>query len=110
MQYPPDAVSALTQHRHKQYYDGSEIVVAGRIADNKLGVFKADVKAQGVNGGPQKAERPDNTQRSLQAHAVLQGSPFPRIVSLDPHVTLSKDLGNGQAGMGRTWPQLLVLS
>uniref|UniRef100_H0UTK8 Inter-alpha-trypsin inhibitor heavy chain H1 n=1 Tax=Cavia porcellus TaxID=10141 RepID=H0UTK8_CAVPO len=47
MQYPPDAVSALTQHRHKQYYDGSEIVVAGRIADNKLGVFKADVKAQG---------------------------------------------------------------
>ncbi|XP_004864434.1 inter-alpha-trypsin inhibitor heavy chain H1 isoform X1 [Heterocephalus glaber] len=47
LQYPQDAVLALTQHRHKQYYDGSEIVVAGRIADHKLGSFKADVKARG---------------------------------------------------------------
>ncbi|XP_010641382.1 inter-alpha-trypsin inhibitor heavy chain H1 isoform X2 [Fukomys damarensis] len=47
LQYPQDAVLALTQHRHKQYYDGSEIVVAGRIADQKLGSFKADVKARG---------------------------------------------------------------
>ncbi|XP_058534992.1 inter-alpha-trypsin inhibitor heavy chain H1 [Ochotona princeps] len=45
--YPQDAVVALTQHRHKQYYDGSEIVVAGRIADHKLGSFKADVRARG---------------------------------------------------------------
>ncbi|XP_006169366.2 inter-alpha-trypsin inhibitor heavy chain H1 [Tupaia chinensis] len=47
LQYPQDAVSALTQHRHKQYYEGSEIVVAGRIADHKLGSFKADVQARG---------------------------------------------------------------
>ncbi|KAM6177162.1 inter-alpha-trypsin inhibitor heavy chain H1 [Erethizon dorsatum] len=47
LQYPQDAVLALTQHRHKQYYDGSEIMVAGRIADHKLGSFKADVKARG---------------------------------------------------------------
>uniref|UniRef100_A0A8D2DH44 Inter-alpha-trypsin inhibitor heavy chain H1 n=1 Tax=Sciurus vulgaris TaxID=55149 RepID=A0A8D2DH44_SCIVU len=47
LQYPRDAVSALTQHRHKQYYDGSEIMVAGRIADNKLGSFKARVQARG---------------------------------------------------------------
>ncbi|KAL1781295.1 inter-alpha-trypsin inhibitor heavy chain H1 isoform X1 [Sigmodon hispidus] len=47
LQYPQDAVLALTQHRHKQYYDGSEIVVAGRIADQKLGAFKADVRARG---------------------------------------------------------------
>nr|XP_004661348.2 inter-alpha-trypsin inhibitor heavy chain H1 isoform X2 [Jaculus jaculus] len=45
--YPQDAVSALTKHQHKQFYDGSEIVVAGRIADHKLGSFKADVRAQG---------------------------------------------------------------
>lgn len=51
LQYPQDAVLALTQHRHKQYYDGSEIVVAGRIADRKLSTFKADVLARGVNGG-----------------------------------------------------------
>lgn len=47
LQYPQDAVLALTQHRHKQYYDGSEIVVAGRIADHKLSTFKADVRAHG---------------------------------------------------------------
>ncbi|XP_054990152.1 inter-alpha-trypsin inhibitor heavy chain H1 [Sorex araneus] len=47
LQYPQDAISALTQHRHKQYYEGSEIVVAGRIADHKLGSFKADVLARG---------------------------------------------------------------
>ncbi|XP_057562679.1 inter-alpha-trypsin inhibitor heavy chain H1 [Hippopotamus amphibius kiboko] len=45
--YPPGAVSALTQHRHKQYYEGSEIMVAGRIADHKLSSFKADVQASG---------------------------------------------------------------
>ncbi|EHH51255.1 hypothetical protein EGM_10595 [Macaca fascicularis] len=47
LQYPQDAVLALTQNRHKQYYEGSEIVVAGRIADNKQSSFKADVRAHG---------------------------------------------------------------
>ncbi|KAM7064177.1 inter-alpha-trypsin inhibitor heavy chain H1 isoform 1-T1 [Molossus nigricans] len=47
LQYPKDSVSALTQHRHKQYYEGSEIMVAGRIADHKLSSFKADVQAHG---------------------------------------------------------------
>ncbi|XP_006892299.1 PREDICTED: inter-alpha-trypsin inhibitor heavy chain H1 [Elephantulus edwardii] len=47
MQYPRDTVTALTQHHHKQYYEGSEIVVAGRIADHKLGTFKANVRARG---------------------------------------------------------------
>ncbi|XP_043443552.1 inter-alpha-trypsin inhibitor heavy chain H1 isoform X2 [Prionailurus bengalensis] len=45
--YPQDTVSALTQHRHKQYYEGSEIMVAGRIADHKSSSFKADVLARG---------------------------------------------------------------
>ncbi|XP_061252690.1 inter-alpha-trypsin inhibitor heavy chain H1 [Bos javanicus] len=45
--YPWEAVSDLTQHRHKQYYEGSEIMVAGRIADHKLSSFKADVRAHG---------------------------------------------------------------
>ncbi|XP_052590310.1 inter-alpha-trypsin inhibitor heavy chain H1 isoform X3 [Peromyscus californicus insignis] len=48
LQYPQDAVLALTQHKHKQYYDGSEIVVAGRIADHKLSTFKADVRGHGA--------------------------------------------------------------
>ncbi|XP_058148587.1 inter-alpha-trypsin inhibitor heavy chain H1 [Dasypus novemcinctus] len=47
LQYPREAISALTQHRHKQYYEGSEIVVAGRVADGKRGSFQAGVRAQG---------------------------------------------------------------
>ncbi|XP_006876095.1 PREDICTED: inter-alpha-trypsin inhibitor heavy chain H1 isoform X2 [Chrysochloris asiatica] len=47
MKYPKDTVVAVTQQYHKQYYEGSEIVVAGRIADHKLRSFKADVLARG---------------------------------------------------------------
>ncbi|XP_053455252.1 inter-alpha-trypsin inhibitor heavy chain H1 isoform X1 [Nycticebus coucang] len=47
LQYPKDAVLDLTQHRHKQYYEGSEITVAGRIADHQLDNFKAYVQARG---------------------------------------------------------------
>ncbi|KAM6170456.1 inter-alpha-trypsin inhibitor heavy chain H1 isoform 2-T2 [Rhynchocyon petersi] len=47
LQYPQDTVMALTQHHHKQYYQGSEIIVAGRIADHKLSSFKANVQARG---------------------------------------------------------------
>ncbi|XP_036734086.2 inter-alpha-trypsin inhibitor heavy chain H1 isoform X2 [Manis pentadactyla] len=47
LHYPRDSVSAVTQNRHKQYYEGSEIMVAGRIADHKLSSFKADVQARG---------------------------------------------------------------
>ncbi|KAM5231084.1 inter-alpha-trypsin inhibitor heavy chain H1 isoform 2-T2 [Hipposideros larvatus] len=50
LQYPKDTVSAVTQHSHKQHYAGSEIVVAGRIADNKQSSFKADVQAHGESG------------------------------------------------------------
>ncbi|XP_007950264.1 inter-alpha-trypsin inhibitor heavy chain H1 [Orycteropus afer afer] len=47
MQYPQEDVVALTQHHHKQYYEGSEIIVAGHIADQKLSNFKANVRAHG---------------------------------------------------------------
>ncbi|XP_055487773.1 inter-alpha-trypsin inhibitor heavy chain H3-like [Leucoraja erinacea] len=44
--YPENAVSDLTQASFRQYYDGSEIVVAGRISDNSLQIFTAEVNAQ----------------------------------------------------------------
>lgn len=82
LQYPQDAVSALTQHRHKQYYEGSEIVVAGRVADHKLSSFKADVQAHGVNSGLQRVEKPGSTQR-LQTHTVPHPC-LPLGISLSP--------------------------
>lgn len=69
LQYPKDAVSELTQHSHKQYYEGSEIVVAGRIADQKLSSFKADVRALAVNSGPRRVEKPGSAQ-GLQTYTV----------------------------------------
>lgn len=73
LQYPQDTVSALTQHSHRQHYAGSEIVVAGRIADNKRSNFKADVQAHGVSCGLRTGQRLGSTQR-LQTHTV----PHPR--------------------------------
>ncbi|XP_068108915.1 inter-alpha-trypsin inhibitor heavy chain H3-like [Hyperolius riggenbachi] len=48
MQYTENAIANLTQNSFKQYFDGSEIVVAGRIIDNDLDSFTADVKADGA--------------------------------------------------------------
>ncbi|XP_056380156.1 inter-alpha-trypsin inhibitor heavy chain H3-like isoform X2 [Hyla sarda] len=47
MQYPENAVSDLTQNNFRQYYEGSEIVVAGRVKDN-VNSFIVDVKADGA--------------------------------------------------------------
>ncbi|XP_078518512.1 inter-alpha-trypsin inhibitor heavy chain H3-like [Lissotriton helveticus] len=49
LQYPENEISDLTQNIFKNYYDGSEIVVAGRIIDNDLNTFTAEVKGLGAN-------------------------------------------------------------
>ncbi|XP_056380143.1 inter-alpha-trypsin inhibitor heavy chain H3-like [Hyla sarda] len=49
MQYPENAVSDLTQNNFKHYYEGGEIVVAGRLTDNDLNSFIVDVKADGAD-------------------------------------------------------------
>ncbi|XP_055504279.1 inter-alpha-trypsin inhibitor heavy chain H3-like isoform X5 [Leucoraja erinacea] len=49
LQYPEIAISDLTQARFRQYYDGSEIVVAGRIIDNTLESLATEVVAQAAN-------------------------------------------------------------
>ncbi|XP_070594726.1 inter-alpha-trypsin inhibitor heavy chain H3-like isoform X2 [Erythrolamprus reginae] len=48
LDYKENAISDLTQNSFKHYYDGSEIVVAGRITDNDLNSITAEVKAQGA--------------------------------------------------------------
>uniref|UniRef100_A0ABM5FCM8 Inter-alpha-trypsin inhibitor heavy chain H3 n=1 Tax=Pogona vitticeps TaxID=103695 RepID=A0ABM5FCM8_9SAUR len=48
LEYSENAISDLTQNNFKHYYDGSEIVVAGRITDNDLNSIVAEVKAQGA--------------------------------------------------------------
>ncbi|KAJ8361115.1 hypothetical protein SKAU_G00176400 [Synaphobranchus kaupii] len=47
MHYPENVVDSLTDHHFKQLFNGSEIVVAGRLSDNDLSNFLVEVSAQG---------------------------------------------------------------
>ncbi|XP_067908037.1 inter-alpha-trypsin inhibitor heavy chain H3-like isoform X2 [Heterodontus francisci] len=49
LQYQENAISELTEANFRQYYDGSEIVVAGKISDNSLDVFTVEITAQTAN-------------------------------------------------------------
>uniref|UniRef100_A0A8C4M8B1 Inter-alpha-trypsin inhibitor heavy chain H3 n=1 Tax=Equus asinus asinus TaxID=83772 RepID=A0A8C4M8B1_EQUAS len=42
VEYPENAILDLTQNTYQHFYDGSEIVVAGRLVDKDLNNFKAD--------------------------------------------------------------------
>ncbi|XP_059965333.1 inter-alpha-trypsin inhibitor heavy chain H3 isoform X5 [Mesoplodon densirostris] len=48
VEYPENAILDLTQNSYQHFYDGSEIVVAGRLADEDMNSFKADVKGHGA--------------------------------------------------------------
>ncbi|XP_062923688.1 inter-alpha-trypsin inhibitor heavy chain H3-like [Mobula hypostoma] len=47
--YLENAISELTEVNFRQYYGGSEIVVAGKISDNSLDEFVVQITAQTVN-------------------------------------------------------------
>ncbi|CAJ0943580.1 unnamed protein product [Ranitomeya imitator] len=48
MQYPENAIADLTENNFRHYFEGSEIVVAGRVTDNDINSFTVDVKAEGA--------------------------------------------------------------
>ncbi|KAM3914811.1 inter-alpha-trypsin inhibitor heavy chain H3-like [Leptodactylus fuscus] len=48
IQYPENVIADLTKNNFKHYFEGSEIVVAGRVTDNDLNSFIVDVKADGA--------------------------------------------------------------
>ncbi|KAK5872909.1 hypothetical protein PBY51_013567 [Eleginops maclovinus] len=47
LRYPDNAVDSLTTNQYSQLFNGSEIVVAGRLTDNNLDNFMVEVFAQG---------------------------------------------------------------
>ncbi|XP_074541323.1 inter-alpha-trypsin inhibitor heavy chain H3-like isoform X2 [Halichoeres trimaculatus] len=47
LQYPENAVLFLTQNHYSQLFNGSEIVVTGRVTDNNLDNFLVEVLAKG---------------------------------------------------------------
>nr|XP_009677656.1 PREDICTED: inter-alpha-trypsin inhibitor heavy chain H3-like [Struthio camelus australis] len=49
LNYPENEISDLTKNSFKHFYDGSEIVVAGRFKDHNQNSLTVDVKGQGPN-------------------------------------------------------------
>ncbi|XP_043860153.1 inter-alpha-trypsin inhibitor heavy chain H3-like isoform X3 [Dromiciops gliroides] len=48
LEYPQNAISDITQNNYQHFYDGSEIVVAGKLVDFETNSFVADVKGHGA--------------------------------------------------------------
>uniref|UniRef100_A0A8C5SSJ5 Inter-alpha-trypsin inhibitor heavy chain C-terminal domain-containing protein n=1 Tax=Laticauda laticaudata TaxID=8630 RepID=A0A8C5SSJ5_LATLA len=73
--YKENAISDLTQNSFKHYYDGSEIVVAGRITDNDLNSITAEVKAQGALNEVTYNEQADveETTKALEEQQYIFG-------------------------------------
>ncbi|XP_077308322.1 inter-alpha-trypsin inhibitor heavy chain H3-like isoform X4 [Lithobates pipiens] len=56
MQYPENTIANVTQNSFNHYFDGSEIVVAGRIIDNDLNFFSVDIQAEGADNSLKYSE------------------------------------------------------
>ncbi|XP_015257104.1 PREDICTED: inter-alpha-trypsin inhibitor heavy chain H3-like isoform X2 [Cyprinodon variegatus] len=50
MRYPDNAVSSLTETQYSRLFNGSEIVVAGRLNDSFMDNFLVEVSGQGAEG------------------------------------------------------------
>ncbi|XP_061473996.1 inter-alpha-trypsin inhibitor heavy chain H3-like [Rhineura floridana] len=81
LKYPENAISDLTQNSFKHYYDGSEIVVAGRIIDNDLNSIFADVKAHGAEDDVTYSEQGDieQTAKALEDQKYIFGDYIERL-------------------------------
>lgn len=51
LNYPDNTVDLLTKNYYSQLFNGSEIVVAGKLSDNDLDNFLVEVNGQGVRDG-----------------------------------------------------------
>lgn len=48
MQYPENSVKGLTKNNFKLFFEGSEIIVSGKI-NNELDLLPVEIKAQSVS-------------------------------------------------------------
>ncbi|XP_006169365.1 inter-alpha-trypsin inhibitor heavy chain H3 isoform X2 [Tupaia chinensis] len=81
VQYPENAILDLTQNTYQHFYDGSEIVVAGRLLDEEMNSFKADVKGQGAINDLTFTEEVDvkEMEKALQEQGYIFGDFIERL-------------------------------
>ncbi|XP_003936619.2 inter-alpha-trypsin inhibitor heavy chain H3 [Saimiri boliviensis] len=79
--YPENAILDLTQNTYQHFYDGSEIVVAGRLVDEDMNSFKADVKGHGATNDLTFTEEVDmkEMEKALQERDYIFGDYIERL-------------------------------
>uniref|UniRef100_A0A2K6RM54 Inter-alpha-trypsin inhibitor heavy chain H3 n=1 Tax=Rhinopithecus roxellana TaxID=61622 RepID=A0A2K6RM54_RHIRO len=81
MDYPENAILGLTQNTYQHFYDGSEIVVAGRLVGEDVNSFKADVKGHGATNDLTFTEEVDmkEMEKALQERDYIFGNYIERL-------------------------------
>ncbi|NWW84089.1 ITIH3 inhibitor, partial [Rhynochetos jubatus] len=81
LNYPENEISDLTKNSFKHFYDGSEIVVAGRFIDNSQNSLSVDVRGEGANDALSYTTQQDaeQTAKAFQEQEYIFGDYIERL-------------------------------
>uniref|UniRef100_A0A8C0BU20 Inter-alpha-trypsin inhibitor heavy chain H3 n=1 Tax=Buteo japonicus TaxID=224669 RepID=A0A8C0BU20_9AVES len=81
LNYPENEISDLTKNSFKHFYDGSEIVVAGRFIDNNQNHLTVDVRGEGANDALSYTTQQDaqQTDKAFQEQEYIFGDYIERL-------------------------------
>ncbi|NXR04331.1 ITIH3 inhibitor, partial [Sagittarius serpentarius] len=81
LNYPENEISDLTKNSFKHFYDGSEIVVAGRFIDNNQNHLTVDVRGEGANDALSYTTQQDaeQTAKAFQEQEYIFGDYIERL-------------------------------
>ncbi|KGL98256.1 Inter-alpha-trypsin inhibitor heavy chain H3, partial [Charadrius vociferus] len=81
LNYPENEISDLTKNSFKHFYDGSEIVVAGRFIDNNQNSLTVDVRGEGANDALSYTTQQDaeQTAKAFQEQQYIFGDYIERL-------------------------------
>ncbi|NWQ92358.1 ITIH3 inhibitor, partial [Burhinus bistriatus] len=81
LNYPENEITDLTKNSFKHFYDGSEIVVAGRFIDNNQNSLTVDVRGEGANDAMSYTTQEDaeQTARAFQEQEYIFGEYIERL-------------------------------
>ncbi|NXV76895.1 ITIH3 inhibitor, partial [Atlantisia rogersi] len=81
LNYPENEISDLTKTNFKHFYDGSEIVVAGRFIDNNQNSLTVDVRGEGANDALSYTTQQDaeQTAKAFQEQEYIFGDYIERL-------------------------------
>ncbi|NXM48655.1 ITIH3 inhibitor, partial [Gymnorhina tibicen] len=81
LNYPENEISDLTTNSFKHFYDGSEIVVAGRFVDSNQNHLSVDVRGEGADNALSYTTQQDaeQTAQALQEQKYIFGEYIERL-------------------------------